>query len=76
VMQSHVIDAWGVRLHVEEMGSGTPVVLLHGFTGSTRAMTCIAEGLSDALAIPIERSRLISSAMGAALFPMTSTPIR
>jgi 2-succinyl-6-hydroxy-2,4-cyclohexadiene-1-carboxylate synthase len=47
VMQSHVIDAWGVRLHVEEMGSGAPVVLLHGFTGSTRAMTCVAEGLSD-----------------------------
>jgi 2-succinyl-6-hydroxy-2,4-cyclohexadiene-1-carboxylate synthase len=47
VTQSHLIDAWGVRLHVEEMGSGAPVVLLHGFTGSTRAMACIAEGLSD-----------------------------
>jgi len=46
-MQTHVIDAGGVRLHVEEMGTGTPVVLLHGFTGSARAMACIAEGLSD-----------------------------
>ncbi len=46
-MQSHLIDAWGVRLHVEEMGSGPPVVLLHGFTGSTRAMARVAEGLSD-----------------------------
>ncbi len=46
-MQSHMIDAGGVRLHVEEMGSGTPVVVLHGFTGSARAMACIAEGLSD-----------------------------
>jgi 2-succinyl-6-hydroxy-2,4-cyclohexadiene-1-carboxylate synthase len=47
-MQSHEIDAKGVRLHVEEMGSGTPVVLLHGFTGSTRAMAGIAEELSEA----------------------------
>ncbi|MBW2495557.1 MAG: 2-succinyl-6-hydroxy-2,4-cyclohexadiene-1-carboxylate synthase [Deltaproteobacteria bacterium] len=46
--QSHDIDTRGVRLHVEEMGSGSPVVLLHGFTGSTRAMAFIAEGLSDA----------------------------
>ena len=46
-MLSHAIDAGGVRLHVAEMGSGTPVVLLHGFTGSARAMACIAEGLGD-----------------------------
>ena len=46
-MQSHAIDAGGVRLHVAEMGSGTPVVLLHGFTGSTRAMARVAEGLCD-----------------------------
>jgi 2-succinyl-6-hydroxy-2,4-cyclohexadiene-1-carboxylate synthase len=44
-MQSHAIDAGGVRLHVAEMGSGTPVVLLHGFTGSARAMARVAEGL-------------------------------
>lgn len=43
----HAIDAGGVQLHVEETGSGTPVALLHGFTGSARAMACIAEGLSD-----------------------------
>ncbi|MCH7643730.1 MAG: 2-succinyl-6-hydroxy-2,4-cyclohexadiene-1-carboxylate synthase [Myxococcales bacterium] len=47
VLQSHMIDAGGVRLHVAEMGSGTPVVLLHGFTGSARAMACVAGGLSD-----------------------------
>jgi 2-succinyl-6-hydroxy-2,4-cyclohexadiene-1-carboxylate synthase len=47
-MQSHEIDANGVRLHVEEMGKGAPVVLLHGFTGSLRAMAGIADGLSDA----------------------------
>lgn len=48
MMQAHRIDANGVRLHVEERGAGTPVVLLHGFSGSARAMACIAEGLSDA----------------------------
>jgi 2-succinyl-6-hydroxy-2,4-cyclohexadiene-1-carboxylate synthase len=46
-MKSHFIDAWGIRLHVEEIGSGAPVVLLHGFTGSTRAMARVAEQLSD-----------------------------
>ncbi len=46
-MQSHSIDAGGVRLHVEETGSGPTVVLLHGFTGSARAMACIARGLSE-----------------------------
>ena len=46
-MQSHMIDAGGVRLHVEETGSGTPVVLLHGFTGSARAMAYVAGELSD-----------------------------
>ncbi len=46
-MQSHSIDAAGVRLHVEETGSGPTVVLLHGFTGSARAMACIARGLSE-----------------------------
>ena len=46
-MRAHAIDAEGVRLHVAEMGSGTPVVLLHGFTGSAHAMADLAGGLSD-----------------------------
>jgi len=46
-MQSHEIDAGSVRLCVEEMGSGPPVVLLHGFTGSARAMAFVARGLAD-----------------------------
>ena len=44
-MLTHVIDAGGVRLHVAEMGTGAPVVLLHGFTGSARAMAGLADGL-------------------------------
>ncbi len=47
MLRSHLTDAGGVRLHVAEMGSGTPIVLLHGFTGSTRAMACVAAGLSE-----------------------------
>jgi len=46
-MRAHAIDAEGVRLHVAEAGSGTPVVLLHGFTGSAQAMAGLAGGLSD-----------------------------
>ena len=46
-MRVHAVDAEGVRLHVAEMGSGTPVVLLHGFTGSALAMAGLAGGLSD-----------------------------
>jgi len=42
-----MIDACGVRLHVEEAGPGEPIVLLHGFTGSAHAMAGLAEGLSD-----------------------------
>jgi 2-succinyl-6-hydroxy-2,4-cyclohexadiene-1-carboxylate synthase len=48
VERSQLIDAGGVRLHVEEAGSGEPVVLLHGFTGSSRAMAHIATGLCEA----------------------------
>jgi 2-succinyl-6-hydroxy-2,4-cyclohexadiene-1-carboxylate synthase len=46
-MRAHLIDAGGVRLHVAETGSGTPVVLLHGFTGSAQAMAGLAGGLGD-----------------------------
>lgn len=45
---SHWIQADGVRLHAETSGEGTPVLLLHGFTGSARSMDGVAEGLRDA----------------------------
>jgi pimeloyl-ACP methyl ester carboxylesterase len=32
---SHFVEIDGVRLHYQEKGTGTPLVLLHGFTSST-----------------------------------------
>ena len=46
-VSSHFIEARGVTLHAEIGGSGRPVVLLHGFTGSAAAMAELAEGLRD-----------------------------
>ena len=42
-----MVMAKGVRLHVESEGQGHPVILLHGFTGTTRSMAHLAEGLRD-----------------------------
>ncbi len=38
----------GSALHVEQRGAGRPVLLLHGFTGSTRTLDDVAEGLRAA----------------------------
>jgi 2-succinyl-6-hydroxy-2,4-cyclohexadiene-1-carboxylate synthase len=46
-VSSHFIEARGVTLHAEVGGSGRPVVLLHGFTGSVAAMAQLAGGLRD-----------------------------
>lgn len=40
--------AAGARLHVEVAGSGPAVLLLHGFTGSTRTLDGVAAGLRGA----------------------------
>jgi 2-succinyl-6-hydroxy-2,4-cyclohexadiene-1-carboxylate synthase len=40
------IDVGGAALHVERRGRGTPVLVLHGFTGSTRTMEGLIEGLA------------------------------
>ncbi len=42
------IEADGLALHAEISGEGPPVVILHGFTGSTRSMAGVAAGLEDA----------------------------
>ena len=39
------IDAGGLALHAEISGGGAPVLILHGFTGSTRTVAGIAAGL-------------------------------
>ncbi len=39
------VDVGGHSLHVEDSGDGTPVLLLHGFTGSSETMTSTARAL-------------------------------
>jgi len=43
----HRISTGGVELHALLEGDGTPVVILHGFTGSCASVEGIAEGLND-----------------------------
>lgn len=43
---SHFIDVDGVRIHYQEKGTGTPLVLLHGFTSSTYSWKDVFEPLS------------------------------
>lgn len=42
------VDVGGYALHVETAGEGPPVLLLHGFTGSTRTLDGVAAGLRAA----------------------------
>ncbi|MHC1746000.1 MAG: 2-succinyl-6-hydroxy-2,4-cyclohexadiene-1-carboxylate synthase [Negativicutes bacterium] len=42
-----LIDVNGIRLHAEVEGAGEPLVLLHGFTGSTRSWQWIVPLLRD-----------------------------
>ena len=43
---SHFADIDGVRLHYQESGTGTPLVLIHGFTSSTYSWKDVFEPLS------------------------------
>jgi 2-succinyl-6-hydroxy-2,4-cyclohexadiene-1-carboxylate synthase len=43
---AHFVDACGVRLRALVEGQGTPVVLLHGFTGGCESVTDLAQRLS------------------------------
>lgn len=47
-VESQRIDVGGHALHVETAGAGPPVLLLHGFTGSTRTMDGVAAALRRA----------------------------
>jgi pimeloyl-ACP methyl ester carboxylesterase len=43
---SHFVEIDGVRLHYQEKGTGTPLVLIHGFTSSTYSWKDVFEPLS------------------------------
>lgn len=43
---SHFADIDGVRVHYQEKGTGTPLVLIHGFTSSTYSWKDVFEPLS------------------------------
>jgi pimeloyl-ACP methyl ester carboxylesterase len=43
---SHFADIDGVRIHYQEQGTGTPLILLHGFTSSTYSWKDVFEPLA------------------------------
>jgi len=45
---SGLVDAAGHRLAVREAGEGSPVLVLHGFTGCGETLAGVAEALADA----------------------------
>lgn len=46
---SHFADIDGVRIHYQEKGTGTPLVLIHGYTSSTYSWKDVFEPLSNNL---------------------------
>ncbi len=46
-LRTHRIACNGVLLHVVEEGQGTPVLVLHGFTGSSASMAGVSRMLRD-----------------------------
>ena len=45
--ESRLVEAGGFRLHAALEGDGPPLLVLHGFTGSTESMEGVAAGLRD-----------------------------
>ncbi len=41
------VEGGGLRLHAALEGEGPPLLVLHGFTGSTESMEGVAAGLRD-----------------------------
>lgn len=50
----HHITADGVQLHVETIGEGVPIVLLHGFTGCTQSLRPLSASLAGYRCIGID----------------------
>src|SRR5882672_10502855 len=48
---SHFTDIDGVRIHYQEKGTGTPLVLIHGFTSSTYSWKDVFEPLSKSFRV-------------------------
>jgi 2-succinyl-6-hydroxy-2,4-cyclohexadiene-1-carboxylate synthase len=46
--ESRFVQAAGLRLHAALEGEGPPLLVLHGFTGSSESMESVAAGLRDA----------------------------
>ena len=48
---SHFVEIDGVRIHYQEKGSGTPLVLIHGYTSSTYSWKEVFEPLSKSFRV-------------------------
>src|SRR5258705_10699978 len=48
---SHFAEIDGVRIHYQEKGTGTPLVLLHGYTSSTYSWKEVFEPLSKSFRV-------------------------
>src|SRR6185295_8163242 len=48
---SHFADIDGVRIHYQEKGTGTPLVLIHGYTSSTYSWKEVFEPLSKSFRV-------------------------
>src|SRR5215213_2229006 len=46
VSEMSIVRANGIDFHVEEHGTGTPLVLLHGFTGSAASWSPVSDDLA------------------------------
>jgi 2-succinyl-6-hydroxy-2,4-cyclohexadiene-1-carboxylate synthase len=46
--ETRFVEAGGLRLHAVLEGQGPPLLILHGFTGSTESVAGVAAGLHDA----------------------------
>jgi pimeloyl-ACP methyl ester carboxylesterase len=47
VEYSHFIDVDGIKIHYQEKGTGTPLILLHGYTSSTYSWKDVFDPLSE-----------------------------
>ena len=51
ILSSVFVEVEGLRLHVEQAGAGPPLLLLHGWAGSTRAFAPLLPALTPSFAV-------------------------